>query len=75
MKSSLQESAALLTERLAPGSRVLAVGGPGVAWALRERGLEPVDSFDQAPVAVMQGYGPDVSWRELAEASLIAAGP
>ena len=70
---SAQAGARVLTERLAPGSRVLAVGGPGVAWALRERGLEPVDSFDQAPVAVMQGYGPVVSWRELAEASLAIA--
>lgn len=68
--TSAQAGARVLAERLPAGSRVLAVGGPGVAWALEERGLVPVRSADDDPVAVIQGYGPDVSWRELAEASL-----
>lgn len=69
--TSAQAGARLLAERLTPGSRVLAVGGPGVAWALEERGLVAVHSADDHPVAVMQGYGPDVGWRELAEATLV----
>jgi glycerol-1-phosphatase len=68
--TSAQAGARVLMERLPRGSRVLAVGGPGVAWALEERGLIPVHSFDDDPAAVMQGYGPDVGWRELAEATL-----
>ena len=68
--TSAQAGARVLAERLAPGARVLAVGGPGVGWALSERGLVPVRSVDEDPVAVVQGYGPDVGWRELAEASL-----
>ena len=67
---SAQAGARVLAERLEPGSRVLAVGGPGVAWALKERGLEPVTSMEEDPVAVLQGFGPDVGWRQLAEASL-----
>jgi HAD superfamily hydrolase (TIGR01450 family) len=68
--TSAQAGARVLAQRLAAGSRVLVVGGPGVPWAVQERGMVPVDSAEDDPVAVIQGYGPDVSWRELAEASL-----
>jgi HAD superfamily hydrolase (TIGR01450 family) len=68
--TSAQAGARVLAGWLPAGARVLAVGGPGVAWALEERGLVPVHSADDDPAAVIQGYGPDVSWRELAEASL-----
>lgn len=51
------------------GGKVLAVGGAGVSAALRERGFEPVDTFTDDVVAVMQGYGPAVGWRDLAEAT------
>lgn len=36
---------------------VLAIGGPGVAAAMVERGLVPVTSAEDGPVAVVQGYG------------------
>ena len=49
---------------------MLVIGGPGVGDALRERGLVPVESVDDGAVALMQGYGPDVDWRQLAEGSL-----
>jgi glycerol 3-phosphatase-2 len=49
---------------------VLAVGGPGVAAALRERGMTVVDTADQHPVAVLQGFGREISWSNLAEASI-----
>lgn len=68
--TSAQAAARVLDERLKPGARVLAVGGPGVAWALHERGFEAVYSADDDPAAVVTGYGPEVGWRELAEASL-----
>jgi glycerol 3-phosphatase-2 len=67
--TSAQEGAELLAERLATGSQVLAVGGPGVAAALTEVGLTPVTRFADGVVGVLQGYGPDVGWRDLAEAS------
>lgn len=75
--TSAQAGAALLRDRVGPGAEVLAVGGPGVAWALRVAGLVPVRGSDAGPqgaadgpvAAVMVGYGPDVSWRDLAAAS------
>lgn len=68
--TSAQAGARLLADRFPPGSRVLAVGGPGVALALREFALSPIESQDEDPVAVLQGFGREVGWRQLADASL-----
>jgi glycerol-1-phosphatase len=67
--TSAQAGAREVASRVSSGSRVLCVGGPGVEDAVRRRGLVPVRSAEDAPAAVLMGYGPDVSWRELAEAS------
>lgn len=67
--TSAQAGAREVAALVAPGSRVLAVGGPGVALALEARGLVPVTSASDDPAAVMMGFGPDVSWRALAEAA------
>jgi glycerol 3-phosphatase-2 len=73
--TSAQAGAREVAALVRAGSRVLAVGGPGVGIALEARGLVPVVSADDAPVAVLMGYGPDVGWRQLAEASYaVAAG-
>jgi HAD superfamily hydrolase (TIGR01450 family) len=72
--TSAQAVARLIAGQLPPGARVLVVGGEGLRWALRERGLEPVDSADDDPVAVAQGYGgPSLTWDRLAEASYAVA--
>ncbi|WP_183097955.1 HAD-IIA family hydrolase [Nocardioides pelophilus] len=58
-----------------PGSPVLAVGGPGVAAALDGVGLISVRVGDPAAgsvVAVVQGLGHEVTWRELAEVGYLA---
>ena len=65
--TSAQAGAAAIAAAM-PGARVLAVGGEGVAAALDEAGLEPATSAAGA-VAVMQGYGPQVSMSDLAEAA------
>lgn len=67
--TSAQAAAAMLAAELEPGAAVLAVGGPGLRTALEELGLSVVSGADDGPVAVAQGYSPDVSWRELAEAA------
>jgi glycerol 3-phosphatase-2 len=72
--TSAQEGAELLVTRIPPGSQVLAVGGPGVSAALVEVGLVPVGRYDAGVAGVLQGYGPDVGWRDLAEASYAVAG-
>ena len=64
-----QAGAGLMAEFVEPGARVLAVGGPGVAAALADRGFVPVFSNDDEPQAVMQGFGPQLSWSDLAEAA------
>ena len=77
--TSAQAAAAMLAKRVPSGSPVLAVGGPGVAAALTEVNLQPVlpaqFSQGQSVKAVMQGFGPEVNWQDLATASYaIAAG-
>jgi HAD superfamily hydrolase (TIGR01450 family) len=63
-----------LARLVAPGSDVLAVGGPGVAAALRDAGLTPVAEFGRSVVAVLQGYGANVSAADLAEAAYAVEG-
>ncbi|WP_020577475.1 HAD-IIA family hydrolase [Actinopolymorpha alba] len=71
--SSAQAAAGLVAERVPEGSRVLVVGGDGLVAALGERGLVPVYSAAQAPAAVIQGFHPDVGWRQLAEGAYALA--
>ncbi|MEW1864773.1 HAD-IIA family hydrolase [Streptomyces sp. NPDC088194] len=65
--TSAQAVARLIADQVPAGSKVLAVGGEGLMTALRERGLVPVDSADDDPVAAVQGYGADLRWSQLAE--------
>ncbi|MEU3602937.1 HAD hydrolase-like protein [Streptomyces sp. NPDC006798] len=68
--TSAQAVARLIAERFPAGARVLVIGGEGLRVALRERGLVPVDSADDDPAAVVQGYGgPELPWGRFAEAS------
>ena len=60
---------ALVADAVPAGSAVLLVGGEGLRIPLEERGLRCVGSLDDEPVAVVQGFHPDVGWRALAEAS------
>lgn len=67
--TSSQAGASLVAERVAAGSEILAVGGDGVRAALVERGFTAVSQAGPNTVAVMQGFGPQVSWSDLAEAT------
>ena len=72
--TSAQAVARLIADEVPAGSRVLVIGGEGLRVALRERGLEPVESADDAPAAVVQGYGgPELPWGRFAEASYAVA--
>ncbi len=72
--TSSQAAAWVLTRHVAAGARVLAIGGPGVSDALRERGFVPVTSAADDPVAVVQGYGPAVTADDLAQAAYAVQG-
>ncbi|KGN36120.1 HAD-IIA family hydrolase [Knoellia subterranea] len=67
--TSSQAAAWVLTRHLEPGAAVLAIGGEGVATALRDRGFRPVFSASDEPAAVVQGYGPQVTATDLAQAA------
>ncbi|MGO1510515.1 MAG: HAD hydrolase-like protein [Actinomycetales bacterium] len=67
--TAAQAGAALLAERFPAGSKILVVGGGGLRTAVTQRGLSVVDSADDEPVAVIQGWDPSLSWTELSEAA------
>nr|WP_233507462.1 HAD-IIA family hydrolase [Jiangella anatolica] len=71
--TSAQAAARLLAERLPSGSKVLVVGGEGLEVALREQDLVPVSGADDGPVAVVQGFSPQVGWPLLAEGTYAVA--
>ena len=68
--TSAGAAAAMLAARLPAGAPVLVVGADALRADVRDAGLTPVDTFEDKPAAVVQGYGPDVGWRILAEAAL-----
>ena len=68
--TSAQAAAHYLADRLDAGSNVLVVGTTGLIDALRERGLTPVHKADDSTVAVVQGYSPDLNWKQLAEGAV-----
>ncbi|MDX2974531.1 HAD-IIA family hydrolase [Kribbella solani] len=65
--TSAQAAAKLVAKEFPKGSPVLVVGGEGLVAALEEYGLTPVRSSDAEPVAVVQGFHPDVNWVMLAD--------
>jgi len=73
--TSSMAAASLVRDCCEPGASVLAIGGEGVGWALREQGLEPVQRFGESVAAVVQGYGPEVTAADLAEVAFaVSAG-
>ncbi|MGU3497202.1 HAD-IIA family hydrolase [Mycobacterium sp. C31M] len=68
--TSAQSAARLLAGQVPAGSAVLIVGTEALAVEIAEVGLLPVRSFDDNPVAVVQGHNPETGWAILAEAAL-----
>ena len=68
--TSAQAAATLIANRFPAGSAVLVAGAIALRLALRERGLRPVSVAADRPVAVVQGYAPDMSYGLLAEAGV-----
>ena len=75
--TSAQAGAALVAQQVPAGAGVLAVGGPGVAAALVEVGLSPVSPAEAESgsdvAAVLQGFGKQVAWPDLAQAAYAVA--
>lgn len=68
--TSSQAAAHLVAERLGPGATVLVVGSPALRNVVKEAGLTPVDSADDRPDAVVQGFWFELRYADLAEAAL-----
>lgn len=68
--TSSMAAAQLLADRLPAASRVLVVGGAGLRGPLETHGLTPVSRADDDPLAVAQGWSPDLTWALLAEAAV-----
>ena len=71
--SSSQAAAELLASMLPAGARVLITGGEALAREIELAGLVPVRSEAEDPVAVVQGFHPDLGWKDLAEAAYVVA--
>ncbi|MEN3346154.1 MAG: glycerol-phosphatase [Arthrobacter sp.] len=72
--SSSQAAAALLASRLPAGAAVLITGSAALAHEIELVGLVPVRSAGEHPLAVVQGFSPEIGWKDLAEASYVIAG-
>lgn len=59
----------LLATLIPRGAKVLVVGGEGLRTAVIDAGFELVKTSDDKPAGVIQGFAPEVSWTDLAEAS------
>lgn len=66
---SARAGAKLLAGRIAPGSKVLVVGGEGLRSEVAAVGFRVVDSASDHPDAVIQGFSPSVGWEHLAQAA------
>lgn len=66
--------ARLAAAALPAGSRVLVVGAAAVRDALRRHRLVPVRRYADRPAAVVQALAPELTWRELEEATYAVAG-
>lgn len=67
--TSPQAAIRLLSDLVAPGATILVVGGEGLTSVVEAAGFTVTRSALDAPAAVIQGFSPDVGWKDLAEAS------
>ncbi|MGW9169196.1 HAD-IIA family hydrolase [Agromyces sp. NPDC055658] len=67
--TSPQAAMRLLEGHVAPGALVFVVGGEGIEVELRKRGYRVTRSADDRPDALVQGFTPEIGWKDLAEAA------
>lgn len=72
--SSPQAAVHILIERLPAGAAVLVIGGDGLREVVADAGFTLVESADDSPAAVVQGFSPMLGWADLAEAAFALRG-
>jgi glycerol 3-phosphatase-2 len=73
--TSPQAAVRLLADRLPAGARVLVIGGEGLRSVVLDAGFVLAADADDAPDAVVQGFAPELGWKDLAEAAFALADP
>jgi len=73
--TSPQAAMRLLGGLLPAGSTVLVVGGEGLVVEAEKAGYRVTRSAEDDPQAVVQGFAPEVGWRDLAEAAFALRTP
>lgn len=73
--TSPQAAVRLLKTTVADGSTILVVGGEGLVVELEKAGYAVTRSSADNPDAVVQGFAPEVDWKQLAEAAYALATP
>jgi ribonucleotide monophosphatase NagD (HAD superfamily) len=63
----------MLRDLVPAGATILVIGGLGLTSIVEGAGFVVTDSADDAPAAVIQGFSPDLGWKQLAEASFALA--
>jgi glycerol-1-phosphatase len=71
--TSPQAAIKLLAGLVPAGSTILVVGGAGLLEVVKAAGFVTTESADDKPAAVIQGFSPEVGWKQLAEASYALA--
>lgn len=66
-------AARALADELGAGSRVLVVGSAALTELVRAAGFTVVESADDEPDAVVQGFFRDITWHDIAEACVAVA--
>ncbi|MHA7142324.1 HAD-IIA family hydrolase [Arthrobacter sp. CAL618] len=66
--------AELLATLVPAGSTVLVTGSQTLVDQVKAQGLVPVTSAEPTPDAVIQGFDPNLGWKDLAEAAYAVAG-
>ncbi len=66
--TSAQAGVHMMAKYLEPGSKVLVVGSAALVHEVGSLGFRPVALADDDPVAVIQGYDPDLDWSLVNEA-------
>ena len=66
---SAQAGAELLASKVPAGAKVLVTGSATLVAAVEGQGLTVVNSAEDGPDAVIQGFDPSLGWKDLAEAA------
>ena len=67
--TSPQAAVRLLAGAVPAGALVLVIGGEGLVVEVEKGGFAVTRSADDKPAAVIQGFSPDLGWKDLAEAA------